>query len=82
LVGDLLYPLGTDGSLPLEFLVWSLVGTAPVEPDGSIPMVRRLPSSFDAFLATLWGQVYLALEVGLLGAWRSDGFPGLRFATG
>jgi hypothetical protein len=85
LPADVVYPLLVGGDLRLGFLFWPLVPAAETTV-AIVPYVGRLAGQFLEFLRTPRGQLYLALELGLLGGatlrWYDDGVPGLRWAVG
>jgi hypothetical protein len=80
LPGDVLYPLLLNGDLRPSFLLWPIVPATEQSPVALLPYVRELATDFVAFLSTPRGQLYLVLEVLLVGSallrWFADGLPG------
>lgn len=81
LLGDVLYPLLTEGELVLGFLLWPLVPATPVDSIGFLQAVQEFWAEFLVFLATPAGRFYLLFEGIFLTAalllWLRDGRPGL-----
>jgi len=80
LAGDSLYPLFTSGEAATAFLFWPFVARPPIEDTAFLSEVSQLFASFQTFLATPRGQVYLLAEATVLGLvvvlWVRDGRPG------
>lgn len=82
LVGDVVYPLVTDGRLVLGFLVWPLVPAPHGHGGGDfLGRVSELSAAFAGFVSTPRGLTYLTVELVAVGVivllYAYDGFPGL-----
>lgn len=79
LPGDIVYPMAVGGEPRLGFLLWPLVETTASTPASITGHVWGLVAQFLEILGTPVGQVYLVLELVLLGAavlaWLGDGRP-------
>ncbi|MDG5776827.1 metal-dependent hydrolase [Haloarculaceae archaeon H-GB1-1] len=82
LLGDVLYPLVTRGTVPLAKFLWPVVVIESPTDVGVLPRVEVLFEHFLELLAGPNGWVYLLLELGLLAfaasLWALDGFPLVR----
>lgn len=83
LPADAVYPLLIGGNLSLGFLFWPLIPATGGGTVSIVLVVREFAVKFLMFLATPRGQLYLLLELGLVGGavlrWYADGVPGLRW---
>lgn len=83
LLGDVAYPLVTDGKLRVGFLLWPLVPATPGEVSSAFGHLGELFAAFLAYLATPAGVAYLLADllllVAALAVWISDGAPGTRW---
>lgn len=82
LLGDLLYPLLTEGGFHLGYLLWPLVAQPRDDRAGLLANFQAYFGEFVAFLGTTEGTWYLLLELAFLSTavlvWLLDGRPGLH----
>lgn len=81
LIGDLLYPLATDGVLGYQRLLWPLVEYAGEPEGGLVATAWRFFESYAFFLSTSDAFLYVLADFILICSaitlWLADGRPGL-----
>lgn len=85
LLGDVLYPLLTEGELVVGFLLWPFGPSPQNGATGFLAKSQSLWGEFIDFLGTPVGRLYLVAEVvflvGIFLLWLYDGRPGLATET-